>query len=73
MSEEKFVIMTKQSYRALVDIIKQYYTKYHSLSDYLADNKINIDNYEVAEYEDRMIVDLQHKWEEMLGEPETSH
>ena len=72
MSEEKFVIMTKQSYRALVDIIKQYYTKYHSLSHYLMDNKISIDDYKVAEYEDRMIVDLQDKWEEMLGEPETS-
>jgi hypothetical protein len=72
MSDKKFVFMTEQSYKALVDIIKQYYTKYHSLNDYLSDNKISIDNYKVAEYEDRMIIDLQHMWEEMLGEPETS-
>lgn len=57
---------------ALIDIIKQYYIKYYALMDYLTDNKICVDDYKVAEYEDKMIVDLQDKWEEMLGEPETS-
>lgn len=57
---------------ALIDMVKQYYIMYYALMEYLDDNKILINDYEVSEYEDRMIVDLKDKWKEMLGETETS-
>lgn len=57
---------------ALIDIIKQYYIKYHALMECLTYSNVYIDDCKLAEYEDKMVEDLKDKWKDMLDEPETS-